>query len=131
MKFAFLFSWLLGLFCTAHAAEWYETLRPGMTRSEILKLAGNPSESRDTLDTYKQKKGRIECGYGQEGLKSVIYYDTPDGAVSWTLYVTEGDLKQSDLEQRRSYLKAGHFMVMPKFSGNCSGLRVQREVLKG
>jgi hypothetical protein len=100
-----------------YAAEWYQTLRPGITRSEILKLAGTPSESRGTVDIYTKQGGRIECAYGEDGLRRAIYYNTPDGAAAWTLYDTYGDPKYNDLEQRRAYLKAGNFAVIPNFPG--------------
>jgi hypothetical protein len=101
----------------SYAAEWYETLRPGITRSEILKLAGTPSKSRGTVDVYTKQGGVIECAYDKQGLREAIYYNTPDGAAAETLYDTYGDLKDGDLEQRRAYLKAGKFAVMPNFPG--------------
>src|SRR5882724_908074 len=90
--------------CSSNAAEWYETLRPGVTRSEILKLAGDPSGSDGKVDTYAQIKGRIQCAYEGPILRSVIYYDPPDGAVLWTLYKAEGELRDSDLALRKTYL---------------------------
>lgn len=106
------------LLCRSSSAEeWYKSLRPGVTRSDVLKLAGKPSSSGSDIDTYTQAKGRIECKYEKASLRSVIYYDTPDGAVAWTLYSTDGESKESDLERRRAYLKAANFKVMPEFSG--------------
>ncbi len=99
------------------ASEWYETLRPGITHAEILKLAGTPSKSDGKVDTYTQAKGRIECTYEGDVLQSAVFFDTPDGAVSWTLYTTEGEAKDSDFGLRRAYVKAGSLAILPTFSG--------------
>jgi len=119
MRTTLLLSLLLkiSLMSLSHAGYWYESLRPGATRSEILKVAGNPTSSTTGVDTYQQPQGRIECNYRRGVLLSAVYYDTPDGAVSWTLYATEGDLRDADLEQRRTYVRKANFAVLPKLSG--------------
>ncbi len=37
--------------------------------------------------------------------------------MSWTLYKMDGELKDSDLALRKTYLKTGDFKIMPEFSG--------------
>ncbi len=99
------------------AAEWFETLRPGITRAEILGLAGAPSLSQGWVDTYNRAQGRIQCVYEGDILQSAVYYNPPGGAISWTVYDTDGELKESDLQLRRVYLKKGRFALLPSFSG--------------
>lgn len=96
---------------------WYETLRPGVTRSEISKLAGNPVRSEGSVDTYDVGGGRIEFAFEKDVLRTAVGYNLPGDGVSWTLYKTRGASNNSDLKQRRAYLKAGNFSVMPDFPG--------------
>lgn len=118
MKLLFL---LVGVICTAchiQAAEWYETLRPGTTRNEVIQLAGKPSESSKNLDIYTQSKGHIDCTYSTDNLlQDLTYYDTPDGAVSATFYALRDTPNTKEIKERTDFLKKGEFANIPNFSG--------------
>ena len=109
----------------ARAAEhWYETLRPGITRSEVLNLAGSPTFSDAGTDTYKLTPGRLECRYQGGLLQEATYYDPPGGGVSRSLYWTDGKPGEDYSAARRRYLQERRFATLPPFGGN--GIRTAR-----
>ncbi len=108
---------LLTLTLHAHATEWYEALRPGITRSEVLDLAGPPSDSTGNTDIYTRIQGHLEVVYQSNTLQECTYYNTPDGAVSWCTYATLGGDPDQEVEQRRSYLRSRQFHRLPNFQG--------------
>jgi hypothetical protein len=129
MKQVLFAGWILRWALSALGADWYESLRPGVTRTEVLKITGVPTSSDADLDTYKQAQGRIECNYHEGVLQSLVYYDTPSGASEATEYRTEGQLNAADLAARKAYLARKSFAVLPtlpgrtvytaKYSGTC------------
>jgi|GEM_PF-4178570 len=109
---------LLTLGTYAQASEWYETLRPGITRPEVLNMAGPPSGSSGNIDRYTRAQGYLELRYQTNILQTCTYYNTPDGAVAWGIYETFGDgLDQHQVKQRRNYLSARNFQWLPPFHG--------------
>lgn len=117
MRTAFLLFFLLWLAIPASAKPWYETLRPGVTRREVLIVAGPPTSSVADEDTYQQAQGYILCRYRGDVMEQATYYEPPGGGISAGLYWTGDEAKAIDVEARRAYLKGGKFAVLPKFGG--------------
>ncbi len=112
---------LLGSFFLAGSGfcgEWYEELSLGITRVEISKLGGPPSSFSKSTDKYILKQGSLNLKYLDGVLVHGTHFDPGGGAVSRSLYFTwGGDLEASHIQERRDFLKAGKFMVLPKFKG--------------
>ncbi len=110
--------WLLVLGTFGHAQNWYESLWPGITRTEIHNIAGRPSRSTPTVDVYLQSKGRIECTYEGSNLVKATYFDTPDGAESADYYEVQKGSGHLNNDERSLYLKRKDFFKLPQFGGS-------------
>jgi hypothetical protein len=99
------------------AMEWYDNLRPGITRAEVQKMGGAPSRSDAKTDDFVQAKGHIKCIYENDVLRSAIYYGGQDGAVSDTLYMVDGTTSEVDKSHLKAFLDAGKFRVIPSLAG--------------
>jgi hypothetical protein len=117
MKTTWLVAFTLCCTLSSPGENWYESLRPGVTRGEIVKIAGRPTSSAGATDTYKQGHGNIVCKYQDDVLRSLVHYNTPDGAVADTTYSAEGELTESDIAARATYLANQDFAVVPTLSG--------------
>lgn len=106
-------------FGRAAAAEWHESLRPGVTREEILRLAGPPASSAGGVDTYRTGQGRLELRYADGRLVLGMAFDGPGPSPSRSFYSLSGAWPKNkpDLKPRQEYLKKGDFSVLPRFVG--------------
>jgi hypothetical protein len=60
---------------SVYGDEWYENLPPGITRTEILQMAGNPSSTKSANESYYNRSGKVEYA------AQIDRYDLKEGYV--------------------------------------------------
>jgi hypothetical protein len=114
---------LLG-FVPSRAAEptpgdvrpWYWRLRPGVTRSEIQRLGGLTLPAGDKVEVDAGNLGRFEFEFRDDVLhRGVLVAGAPGaGAV---FYGTYSGPTAVNWEARRTFLKAGNYAIVSRFTG--------------
>lgn len=128
MKITAFFLLILRAAASTYGAEWYESLPPGITRTEILKIAGNPSSTKSEIksyegqkgidqysaqiDRYDAKEGYIELTYDKETLIQLSF----EGQHRSSYYSFFREILSSDqIQTRRNYLNSGQYVMLPSF----------------
>ncbi|MGB0580212.1 MAG: hypothetical protein ACPGVU_10970 [Limisphaerales bacterium] len=101
----------------AHAAEWYEKLRPGIARKEILRVAGKPTSILGNTNRYDLKQGHLRLIYQGESMLECDHMDPGDGVSLSLYYTSEPVLTPQHLQARKAFLTQTNFTKLPKFGG--------------
>jgi hypothetical protein len=131
MKSLLIFLFILSIGPSVHGAEWYEILPPGITRVEILQIAGRPSTSRDEtksyygqegrtdylaqVDRYELKEGYVDLAYDGEILTDCTHYLHPEQHQATHYKYFREMLPPDQIQLRRNYLNARQFALLPGF----------------
>jgi len=131
MKRLLIFLFILSIGLSVHGAEWYETLHPGITRTEILQIAGQPSASREEtksyyeqeertdytaqVDRYELKEGYVDLAYDGEILTDCTQYLHPEQHQATHYSYFRELLPLDQIQMRRNYLNARQFALLPGF----------------
>ena len=111
-------SFLFAVVKISTAAEWYENLAPGISRNEIIEIAGEPTSKSKSSDKYVLLQGHLEIKYRDGVLSDCTHYNPGEGAVSQSLYSSwGGNLTADHTKERQAYLEKGNYLVLPRFKG--------------
>jgi hypothetical protein len=101
----------------ADSVPWYQSLRPGVTRTEIARVAGGPLVPRGDVEICRVPPGEIAFTFRGDVLQRADYRDAPPEAITG-LYSTHGTTSAAAVEERRKYLRAGSFAIVPPFASS-------------
>jgi len=121
--------WVLVITSLAGAAlppqPWYLTLRPGVTRSEILQLSGDRLESRGPLEMLATPPGELEFEFRGETLMRAIHRMDLKHPATRQIY-TRLERADADLARCREFLQAGNFITLPSPPFDTTSVRTAR-----
>jgi len=134
MKFAAFLPVIVAAAVFTYGAEWYESLPPGVTRTEILKIAGPPSSTQSEARSYYDNEQKMEIRYPvqsdrydlKEGYLKFVYdkdvlingsnYGYRDQHKKTFYFYGRDILSSSDqIQALRAYLNAGQYTLLPPF----------------
>lgn len=103
---------------SAEENPWFENLSPGITRSNVLQIAGSPKNSAGHVDIYSYRSGTVTLTYEKDILKDGNYNNSVESIGSWHFFQTPGKpVSARELKERRSFLQKKDFKTLPQFAG--------------
>ncbi len=117
MRILMYFVFIMATASWAGAKEWYENLRPGVSRADIIRIAGEPTSSAGQTDRYDLKSAYVELKYDGDTLITCNYYEREKGGSSNFYHHFGHKLTSSQIQARKGYLKAGKYVLLPKLEG--------------
>lgn len=98
------------------AREWFQSLRPGVSRSEIERMAPTALQVTDGGARCTMPDGHIEFLFHGDRLVRATYRRPPPEG-DRTLYIEYASGGVADAEARQRYLREANFQRMPDFAG--------------
>ena len=106
---------LLASTANAYNGEWYKNLLPGITRFEVISIAGKPSASEKLKDIYNLKgDDYLDLIYDKNGILERCEKNCRSGSISNYCFL-DGILNPSYTQSIKEYLNNAEFTCLPIF----------------